>query len=72
MVCTLADVTLSAGERNTAVSSVQQRLMFVGREAGKAFALRDLLRSGGLKLPTLIFVRDSDRAVKLHRCCPDG
>ena len=47
--------------------SVEQRLVFVGQEAGKAFALRDLLRGGGLKPPTLIFVRDGQRAKQLHR-----
>ena len=63
----VTDKQQSAGERNAAASSVKQRLVFVGQEAGKAFALRDLLRSGGLRPPTLIFVRDSQRAKQLHR-----
>lgn len=42
------------GERNSAQSLVSQRLMFVGREAGKLLALRQLLKGGGLKPPILV------------------
>ena len=55
------------GERNAAASTVQQRLVFVGKDAGKGFALRDLLRGGGLKAPILVFVSSSERAKQLHR-----
>lgn len=42
------------GERNSAQSLVLQRLMFVGREAGKLLALRQLITGGGLKPPVLV------------------
>ena len=62
-------MAVAAGERNAAATSVQQRLVFVGKDAGKGFALRDLLRGGGLKAPILVFVSSSERAKQLHRCC---
>lgn len=46
---------VTVGARNTAVSSVAQRLLFVGRESGKLLALRQLLTEG-LKPPVLVFV----------------
>ncbi len=51
---------VTVGARNTAVSSVDQRLLFVGRENGKLLALRQLLTEG-LKPPVLVFV-----ATKVH------
>lgn len=52
---------VTVGERNTAVASVRQRLLFVGRENGKLLALRQLL-GGGLKPPVLVFVSSKERA----------
>jgi ATP-dependent RNA helicase DDX52/ROK1 len=46
---------VTVGVRNSAASSVKQRLLFVGREAGKLLALRQLIREG-VKPPTLVFV----------------
>ena len=46
---------ITVGARNTAASSVSQRLTFVGRENGKLMALRQLLTEG-LKPPVLVFV----------------
>lgn len=37
---------ITVGERNTASTVVHQRLVFVGREAGKLIALRQLLTEG--------------------------
>jgi hypothetical protein len=42
------------GERNTTQHLVKQRLLFVGREAGKMLALRQLLKGGGVKPPVLV------------------
>lgn len=42
------------GERNTTQHLVKQRLLFVGREAGKLLALRQLLKGGGVKPPVLV------------------
>ncbi|KAK9817077.1 hypothetical protein WJX72_009194 [[Myrmecia] bisecta] len=57
---------VTVGERNTAVSSIKQRLVFVGRESGKLIALRQLIAEG-LKPPILLFVSSKDRAQELHR-----
>ncbi len=53
---------VTIGAKNTATHSVSQRLLFVGREAGKLLALRQLLAEG-LKPPVLVFV-----ASKVGRC----
>ena len=46
---------MTVGTRNSAASTVRQRLHFVGREAGKLLALRQLIREG-LTPPVLVFV----------------
>lgn len=57
---------VTIGERNTAVSAVDQRLVFVGRESGKLLALRQLITEG-LQPPVLVFVNTKERAKELHR-----
>uniref|UniRef100_A0A6S8LCF8 RNA helicase n=1 Tax=Dunaliella tertiolecta TaxID=3047 RepID=A0A6S8LCF8_DUNTE len=57
---------VTVGARNTAVNTVDQRLLFVGRENGKLLALRQLLTEG-LKPPVLVFVATKDRARALHK-----
>ncbi len=57
---------ITVGERNAAATTVKQRLLFVGREAGKLLALRQALREG-LKPPVLVFVATKERAKELHR-----
>lgn len=47
--------TISIGQRNAATDLVEQELLFVGNEAGKMIAFRNLLRAG-LKPPVLVFV----------------
>jgi len=47
---------ITIGQRNTAISSVNQELLFVGSENGKLLALRDLIRKG-IEPPVLIFVQ---------------
>lgn len=47
--------TISIGQRNSATDLVDQELVFVGNEAGKMVAFRNMLREG-LKPPVLIFV----------------
>ena len=54
------------GRRGGAAESVAQRLKVVGREAGKPLALRQLLRSGELRPPVLVFVDSRDRASRVH------
>lgn len=53
--------TISIGQRNSATDLVDQELVFVGSEAGKLVAFRNMLREG-LKPPVLVFV---DSKVKL-------
>lgn len=48
------------------MSTVKQRLLFVGREEGKLLALRQLI-SEGLRPPVLVFVATKERAKELHR-----
>jgi ATP-dependent RNA helicase DDX52/ROK1 len=59
-------VRVTVGERNSAASSVRQRLVFVGSEAGKLMGLRDLLRTG-LRPPILVFTNSKERCSALHR-----
>ena len=65
-----APVRITVGERNAAAASVRQRLVFVGSEAGKVVALRDLLRSpgGDARPPYLVFANSKQRAAQLQRC----
>lgn len=46
---------ITVGVRNSAATTVKQRLLFVGRETGKLTTLRQLLREG-LRPPVLVFV----------------
>lgn len=48
-------LTVSVGQRNAATDLVDQKLLFVGSEAGKLLAFRDLLRTG-MQPPVLVFV----------------
>ncbi len=57
---------ITVGERGAAASSVDQKLLFVGRENGKLLALRQLI-SEGLRPPILVFVNTKERARELHR-----
>ncbi|EIE20904.1 P-loop containing nucleoside triphosphate hydrolase protein, partial [Coccomyxa subellipsoidea C-169] len=59
-------VRVTVGERNSAAASVQQRLVFVGNEAGKLIALRDLLGLG-TRPPILVFTNSKQRCSALHR-----
>jgi ATP-dependent RNA helicase DDX52/ROK1 len=58
---------ITCGVRNTAASTVTQKLVFVGQETGKLSSLRQFIRDGLLRPPCLIFVASKDRAKALHR-----
>ncbi|XP_055684641.1 DEAD box protein 52 homolog [Lutzomyia longipalpis] len=58
-------IKVSVGVRNSATDSVEQKLLFVGSEAGKLLAVRDIIKEG-LQPPVLIFVQSKDRAQQLH------
>lgn len=48
-------LTITVGQRNAATDLVEQELVFVGSEAGKLLAFREMLRKG-LQPPVLVFV----------------
>ncbi|GAB0099135.1 RNA helicase [Sergentomyia squamirostris] len=57
-------IKVSVGVRNSATDSVEQKLLFVGTEAGKLLAVRDLIKEG-LQPPVLVFVQSKERAQQL-------
>jgi ATP-dependent RNA helicase DDX52/ROK1 len=59
-------VRVVAGRAGAAAPAVAQRLLFVGREEGKALALRSLL-AGGVTPPVLVFVQSKARAEQVAR-----
>ncbi|XP_020627483.1 probable ATP-dependent RNA helicase DDX52 isoform X2 [Orbicella faveolata] len=65
-------VKVTVGIRNTATHSVEQELLFVGQEAGKLLAVRDIVQKG-FQPPMLIFVQSKERAKELfHELIYDG
>ncbi|KDR12154.1 hypothetical protein L798_13909, partial [Zootermopsis nevadensis] len=57
-------ISVTVGHRNAASDNVDQKLLFVGSEAGKMVALRELVQKG-LTPPVLIFVQTKERAKEL-------
>ena len=53
--------------RDSVVSTVIQSLLYTASELGKLLALRQLLNSGQLAYPSLIFVQSVARAEELYR-----
>lgn len=53
--------------RDSAVTTVDQSLLFTGSEAGKTLALTNLIAEGGLPYPSLIFVQSIERADELSK-----
>ena len=60
-------IELSVGVANAGASSIDQRLVFVGREDGKLIAIRQLIQQGELKPPVLLFLQNKERAKELFR-----
>nr|XP_002741008.2 PREDICTED: probable ATP-dependent RNA helicase DDX52-like [Saccoglossus kowalevskii] len=58
----VASVTI--GQRNAAVDTIEQELLFVGQEYGKLLAIRDIIRKG-VQPPMLVFVQSKERAKEL-------
>ncbi|GMK56453.1 hypothetical protein CspeluHIS016_0302930 [Cutaneotrichosporon spelunceum] len=58
-------VRVVVGVKDSAVTTVDQSLLFTGSEAGKTLALTNLLSEGGLPYPSLIFVQSIERADEL-------
>jgi ATP-dependent RNA helicase DDX52/ROK1 len=65
-------VRVVVGEKNAAADTVDQSLVFVGREDGKVLALRQMIKQG-VRPPVLVFVQSKERAVQLfHQLVLDG
>ncbi|OQS02182.1 DEAD/DEAH box RNA helicase [Thraustotheca clavata] len=65
-------VKVAIGVKNAGAITINQRLMFVGKEEGKLVAMKQLIQEG-LKLPVLMFVQNKDRAKELyHELVYDG
>lgn len=62
----LNPIEISIGTENSGASTIDQRLVFVGREDGKLLAIRQLIQEG-IKPPVLIFVQSIDRARDLFK-----
>ncbi|KMS95090.1 hypothetical protein BVRB_012630 [Beta vulgaris subsp. vulgaris] len=59
-------VRIIVGRKNTASSSVKQKLVYAGSEEGKFLALRQIFAES-LDPPVLIFVQSKERATELYR-----
>ncbi|CAG5119701.1 unnamed protein product, partial [Candidula unifasciata] len=53
------------GAKNTAINTVEQKLIFTGDEDGKLIAFRNLVREG-IAPPVLVFVQSKERAKHLY------
>jgi ATP-dependent RNA helicase DDX52/ROK1 len=53
--------------RDSAVSTVSQSLLYTSTESGKLLALQNLLSTGQLPYPSLIFTQSIERADQLHK-----
>ncbi|BFZ07090.1 hypothetical protein BsWGS_10129 [Bradybaena similaris] len=53
------------GAKNTAINTVQQKLVFTGDEDGKLIAFRNLVHEG-ISPPVLVFVQSKERAKHLY------
>jgi ATP-dependent RNA helicase DDX52/ROK1 len=59
-------IHITIGTANAGASTINQRLIFVGREEGKLLGMRQLIQQG-IKPPVLIFLQSKDRAKELFR-----
>jgi len=60
-------VDVSIGKTSAANSNIEQKLQFVGSEQGKLLAIRQLVQTGELQPPALVFCDSQDRAQALFR-----
>lgn len=60
-------IRVLVGAKNAATETIEQKLHFVGREDGKLLALKQMIETGSLPLPCLVFVQSKDRANELYR-----
>ncbi|KAG7400967.1 DEAD (Asp-Glu-Ala-Asp) box polypeptide 52 [Phytophthora boehmeriae] len=65
-------VKVAVGTKNAGATTIEQKLVFVGKEKGKLVAMKQLLHDG-LQLPALLFVQNKERANELyHELLYDG
>lgn len=60
-------VRVVVGVKDSAVTTVDQSLLFTGSESGKLLALRNMVAEGGVPYPSLIFVQSIERADELSK-----
>ncbi|WVW86549.1 ATP-dependent RNA helicase ROK1 [Kwoniella bestiolae CBS 10118] len=60
-------VRVVVGVKDSAVTTVDQSLLYTGSESGKLLAFRNLLSTGSLPYPSLIFVQSIERADELYK-----
>ncbi|WWC65516.1 ATP-dependent RNA helicase ROK1 [Kwoniella dejecticola CBS 10117] len=60
-------VRVVVGVKDSAVTTVDQSLLYTGLESGKLLALRNLITTGSLPYPSLIFVQSIERADELYK-----
>lgn len=58
-------ILVNVGNPNAGAASIDQRLVYVGKEEGKLLAMRQLVQDG-LRPPVLVFLQSKDRA----KVCP--
>ena len=59
-------IHVSIGQDNAGAETIDQQLMFVGREDGKLLAIRQIIQKG-IQPPVLIFMQSVDRAKELYK-----
>ncbi|KAK8861202.1 ATP-dependent RNA helicase ROK1 [Kwoniella newhampshirensis] len=60
-------VRVVVGVKDSAVTTIDQTLLYTGSESGKLMALRNLISTGSLPYPSLIFVQSIERADELYK-----
>jgi len=60
-------INITIGSSNAAAETINQSLIFVGKEEGKLMAIRQIVQEGLLKPPCLIFVQSKERAKELYQ-----
>eukprot|EP01034_Spumella_vulgaris_P021361 gene21360-27391_t len=59
-------IQIAIGKENAGASTIDQKLVFVGREDGKLLAIRQLIQEG-IRPPVLLFLQSIERAKELHK-----
>lgn len=59
-------VKVSIGVKNAGANTIEQKLVFVGKEEGKIVAMKQLIHEG-LRVPALLFVQNKERANELYQ-----